>query len=232
MTDSKNVKSKDIAQYLEETRGLERDYLTEIVRSRRNAWRLAIACALLTALSLVAILGLTPLKTSTPFILRVDNATGHIDQLTQMNHLETSYGEVVDAYFLNLYVLNRESYDYATIQTNYNITALLSSTEVQKEYYTLFDGPQSRDKMLSNHTKIFVQVRSITPDIKDQSAVVRFATHDEDANGSSSTPKYWVATIGYRYVEAAMSAADRRINPLGFQVTSYRIDPEVIETSP
>ncbi|MFX5839871.1 VirB8/TrbF family protein [Acinetobacter baumannii] len=30
----------------------------------------------------------------------------------------------------------------------------------------------------------------------------------------------------YRYVNAPSSLAEREINPLGFQVTDYRIDPE------
>ncbi|WP_276662626.1 type IV secretion system protein [Thauera aminoaromatica] len=38
----------------------------------------------------------------------------------------------------------------------------------------------------------------------------------------------WIATIGYTYVNAPISAQDRRINPLGFQVYSYRVDPESV----
>ena len=42
------------------------------------------------------------------------------------------------------------------------------------------------------------------------------------------TESDWIATIAFAYTRAPMSEADRLRNPLGFQVTSYRADPEVI----
>jgi type IV secretion system protein VirB8 len=184
---------------------------------------------------------LTPLKTNTPFVLRVDNATGHVDVLTTLRESEVSYGEVVDSYFLNQYVLNREGYDDSTIQNAYNTTALLSDPEVQREYYAVFEGAQARDKVLKNHSKIIVQVRSITPTPETDSsgtsspgngiAVVRFTTQVKHNNGSIEPLHNWIATIGYTYKDAVMSSVDRRINPLGFQVTSYRVDPETLSPS-
>ena len=58
--------------------------------------------------------------------------------------------------------------------------------------------------------------------------MLRVTTQHRHSNGSNDTPRYWIATIGYSYVNAPISTQDRRINPLGFQVYSYRIDPESI----
>ncbi|MGH8473221.1 MAG: type IV secretion system protein, partial [Gammaproteobacteria bacterium] len=41
-------------------------------------------------------------------------------------------------------------------------------------------------------------------------------------------PQYWVSVIGYGFSSAEMSEADRLLNPLGFQVTSYRRDAETL----
>ena len=38
----------------------------------------------------------------------------------------------------------------------------------------------------------------------------------------------WIATVAFRYTKAPMAEADRLRNPLGFQVTSYRADPEAV----
>ena len=229
------IKSDDLNRYLEESRGLERDYMAEVLRSRQVAWRLAIASSSFLAVALLALLFLTPLKTNTPFVLRVDNVTGHVEVLTTLREQESSYGEVVDSYFLNQYVLNREGYDYNTIQNAYNTTALLSDPEVQREYYALFEGAQARDTVLKDRAKIVVQVRSITPTPETGSpggtAVVRFSSQLKHNNGSLEPLQNWIATIGYTYKDATMSSMDRRINPLGFQVTSYRVDPETL-TSP
>jgi type IV secretion system protein VirB8 len=225
------IKSDGIKNYLEESRGLERDYMAEVLRSRLVAWRIAIGSSSLLSVALLALLFLTPLKTNTPYVLRVDNATGHVEVLTTIRESESSYGEVVDSYFLNQYVLNREGYDYNTIQNAYNTTALLSDPEVQREYYALFEGAQARDTVLKDRAKIVVQIRSITPTPETGTAVVRFSTQLKYSNGSIEPLQNWIATTSYTYKDATMSSVDRRINPLGFQITSYRIDPETLTPS-
>lgn len=38
---------------------------------------------------------------------------------------------------------------------------------------------------------------------------------------------HWVATINFKYVGKPTTEAGRLNNPLGFQVISYRADPEI-----
>ena len=225
------IKSGDLKKYLEESRGLERDYMAEVLKSRLIAWCLAIGASALAAVALLALLFLIPLKTTIPYVVRVDNATGHIELVTTLRTSESTYGEVVDSYFLNQYVLNREGYDYNTLQNAYNTTALLSDAEVQREYYALFEGAQARDTVLKDRAKIIVQVRSITPTPEKGTAVVRFSTQLKQNNGSIEPLRNWIATMSYVYKDATMSSVDRRINPLGFQITSYRVDPETLTPS-
>lgn len=71
-------------------------------------------------------------------------------------------------------------------------------------------------------------VRSITADPKHGTAVVRFSQQIQQSNGITQPKTYWVATIGYKYINARISLQDRRLNPLGFQITSYRLDPETL----
>ncbi len=222
------MRSAELDRYLEEARGLERDYLDELVRSRRSAWRTTAAAGALLCLALIALVAMQPLKRVEGFVLRVDNATGAVDLVTTLRDGQTSYGEVVDRYFLNKYVLNRESYEYETIQTAYDTTLLLSSEIVQREYAALFQGPGARDKALSNRARIAVRVRSITPGSTANTALVRFTTRLLRENGQPAAEQSLVATIGFRYVGAPMHEQDRLVNPLGFQVTNYRVDPEVV----
>src|SRR6185312_6478668 len=64
--------------------------------------------------------------------------------------------------------------------------------------------------------------------IGGNAALVRFATIRSDAGAQAQPPSSWVAVIRYRYSDAPMSLEDRFVNPLGFQVTSYRKDQEVL----
>ena len=41
----------------------------------------------------------------------------------------------------------------------------------------------------------------------------------------------WTAVVAFRYTGAPMTMGDRFLNPLGFQVTSYRRDAETVAGS-
>ncbi|WP_035451348.1 type IV secrection system protein TrwG, partial [Bartonella birtlesii] len=211
----------------EESRGLERELINEFVRSRRTAWRVANVVGIFGLFGMICgVVGFSQ-PAPTPLVLRVDNTTGAVDVISVMREHETSYGEVVDRYWLNQYVLNRETYDYDTIQLNYDTTALLSTAAVQQEFYKIYEGEDARDKVLSNKARITVKVRSIQPNGRGQ-ATVRFTTQQHDSTGAVGVKQHQIATIGYTYVGAPMKSSDRLLNPLGFQVTSYRTDPEIL----
>lgn len=224
----RKVKSEGLAEYLAETRGLERDYIGELLKSRSVAWRIAAVSLTIAVVSVGAVMALTPLKQTEVAVVRLDEATGNAQVMTTLADAKTSYGETVDRYFLNQYVLNRESYDYDTIQHTYDTTALLTAPAAQPEFFKIYDGAEGRHNVLKNSARILVKVKSITPDPKLGTAVVRFQTQKQRPDYSTEPAEHWIATIGYGYVNAATSEADRRINPLGFQVRSYRVDAELV----
>jgi len=39
---------------------------------------------------------------------------------------------------------------------------------------------------------------------------------------------YDVITLSFKYTQDPLSEEDRNINPLGFQVTAYRVDPQLL----
>lgn len=225
---AKALKTEDMAAYLAETKGVERDYVAELQKSRGVAWKVAAGSLAVAACASLAVALMAPLKTIETVVLRVDNATGAVDVVQKMAEQETSYGEVVDKYWLNQYVLNRESYDYNTIQMNYDATALLSSPDVQGEFFKTYEGALARDKVLGNGARILTTVKSITPNEKLGTAVVRFSTVTRRTDGRLEGAADWIATMAYKYVQAPISERDRRVNPLGFQITSYRVDPETV----
>ena len=50
----------------------------------------------------------------------------------------------------------------------------------------------------------------------------------ESRKGEETRITHWVSTLTFSYANAPMSSADRLINPLGFLVSEYRADPEVV----
>lgn len=225
---TKAIKTDDFARYTEETKGLERDYLGEVLKSRSTWQKVAYGCLGVCGMSVAAVMLLTPLKHTETVVLRVDNTTGNVEVVNTLADPKTTYGETVDKYFLNQYVLHRESYDYYTIQADYDATALLSAPEVQRDFFAAYDKPDSRDKVLKNTARIEVAIRSITPNPQLHTAVVRFSTQQIDRDGTPQPSQDWIATMAYNYIAAPTAEGDRRVNPLGFQITSYRVDPETV----
>lgn len=226
----RGVKASNITEYLTEVKGLERDFIREVLRSRKNAWIVAGLAAFLGFVALIVLA--VHMKESSrpvpPFILRVDNTTGAVDAVSVMKEHQDSYGEVVDQYWLNQYVLHRENYDYQTIQTDYDATGLMSTSDVAADYRKVFEGDQARDKMLADKARILVKLESVPViNTTNSTAVARFTTVVHWRNNRPDEVHHWIATIAYAYVDAAMKPQDRLINPLGFQVTSYRVDPEL-----
>ncbi|ROT44553.1 virB8 family protein [Pusillimonas sp. NJUB218] len=213
---------------LARARGQERDLLAEILKSRRTAWRVAIGAGTLALASVIAVAGLTPLKAAPELhVVRVDNATGMIENITSLADPKEDYGERIARFFIHQYVLACESYDWYTIQSNYDRCALFSDPSVQRAYYAKFKGDKALDQLYGNHTRVRVNVRSITLG-PNQSATVRFTRRlENNLNQSVGAEEHLFATLAYGYIDADLSEAVGRENPLGFQVLSYTTDVEV-----
>ena len=80
--------------------------------SERRAWGIVkIVSFAVVALS-IAIICLFPLKTTEPYVIQVDKSTGLTDILHIANAQDIPVSEVMDKYWINTFVLSRESYDW------------------------------------------------------------------------------------------------------------------------
>lgn len=203
-------------------------------RSRRIAWivaGIASAVALLLAVALVILL---PLKTTVPYTLLVDRQTGNVEALAPLDEQIVSPDAALTRSFLVQYVTARESFDAGSLQRDYRKVALWSAPEARQRYMARMQAsnPMSPLSYMPRGGTIAVEVRSISS-LSPDSSLVRFTTTRSDPGARPQPPEYWAAVISYGFSPAAMSEADRLLNPLGFQVTRYRRDaetlPEVIE---
>lgn len=214
-------------KFIQAARAFEQSEIEQIKRSRRTAWRITAAAVAMTVLSVAAVAGLTPLKSVEPFVIRVDNNTGMTDVVSVLKTRETSYGEVIDKYWLAQYIRYRESYDWQTIQATYDATNLLSDAPVAAEFSRIFGGEAAPHKVLRDNYKIVAKIKAIA--FIGDMAQVRFEKTTIPMNGDTAqkiAPQNLIATLAYEYRNAPQAEQDRLVNPLGFQVLSYRVDPE------
>ena len=201
-----------------------------IEKSERRAWTVAIAASVIAVLGVVAVAALTPLKESVPYVVRVDSATGVPDIVTTIKDKEVTGDDVMDKYWLAQYVRARETFDWYTLQRDYTTVGLLSSPNVGAAYAQLFEGKDALDKTYGKTMRATIEIVSVVPTGRG-TGTVRFIKTEKrtDQESAPGTVTKWVATIAYEYRSAAQTKETARlINPFGFQVLSYRADPEYV----
>lgn len=221
------VPASDLKLYFAEARRWDQDRLAAAERSRRLAWTVAAGASALAIASTGAVAGLTPLKTVEPFVVRVDRSTGAVDVMTGLSggdHL--TYEEAVNKYFLGLYVRAREGWLPAAAEQNFRQVSILSAPSEQQRWADAFRpaNPQSPQVIWGDRGESLIDIRAISF-VSPKVANVRF--HRIVRQAQAAVESDWIATVAFTYTKAPMAEADRLRNPLGFQVLSYRADPEV-----
>lgn len=207
----------------------ESSRINQIEKSERRAWTVATALLVLVLALGIGIAFMLPLKENTPYVIRVDNTTGVPDIVTALDTKGVGFDEVMDKYWLALYTRSRETFDWYTVQKDYNTVGLLSSPSVGADYAKLFEGSDALDKKYGNSVRVTTEILSVTPNGKGIGTVrfVKTTKRADDPNSQGTVTK-WVATVGYEYRNPSLiHESARLVNPFGFQVLSYRVDPEL-----
>jgi len=221
-------KSKEsLRQYLAEANGWETDAVARANRSAKLGWIVGFIGLATGLCAVIAIMGLTPLKQVVPVVIRVDNATGITEVVEQLTNAKTNYQEAINRYFLQQYVRYREGFNRATAAHNYTAVGLMSVRNEQTSYAEWFT-PRNPTSPLNTHGeghRTEISIRS-TSFLNAETALVRFIREQHQPGMARPILSYWAATITFTYQNPPTSQTDREINPLGFQVTGYRVDPE------
>lgn len=216
----------NMESYAQLAKGYEADRVSSAHRNAKVAWFVAAAAAFVCACMGLAITALTPLHRIEPYVIRVDNSTGAVEAVSKLTATSMSGDEAVNKYMAGKYVRAREEYSQQLAQVNYKTVALMSARPVANIYHDWFrpENPQSPLKIYSGSGTVNVRLLNISflsPNI----ASIRY--EKTVRNNETVTRSTWLATVTFRYSNAPMSEDDRLVNPLGFEVTDYRTDPEV-----
>lgn len=201
--------------------------------SRKLAWIVALAAATVAVLEAIALIVLMPLKTVEPHTILVDRTTGFVQEVSPLEPQRLTGDAALTQSFLVQYVIARESFDINALQTNYRKVGLWSADAARSSYTSGMQAsnPDSPLNLYPRSSVVETRVKSVSPS-PDGGVMVRFETQRRDAGGQAEPPRPWVSIIRYRFSTDAMSAEDRFVNPLGFQVVHYRRDPEALPPEP
>lgn len=219
-----------IDRYLDDAETWDQEIYANIQISRNRAWLVSFFCMGVTFLSLLTLVLLLPLKTFAPYVVTVNKNTGYVEVTKGLYKSKITADDAVTESNLVRYVSARECYNPSTLRQSYGFVALMSSGTALDTYRQLWDGknPDNPSVRLGTEANIDVRIESVSF-LNSQTAEVHFQKVLKQ-NGQTRTSG-WDAIIDFRYVNAPMKMEDRFRNPLGFQVTSYSINPETMETA-
>ena len=197
--------------------------------SLRIAWSVSAVAVVVALAEAFALMALAPLKTVVPYTLLVDRQTGYVQALKPLERDTIAPDRALTRSFLAQYVIAREGFQIESLKDDYRKVALWSAGEARKRYLDEMQvsNPSSRLVTLPRQALVEVEVRSISS-LSQNTSLIRFATYRTNAGGQRQEAQLWSAVVTYQFSGAAMSEADRLINPLGFQVVRYRRDAEIL----
>jgi type IV secretion system protein VirB8 len=189
--------------------------------------------SLLTALGAVgAMVAMLPLKEIRPYVVMVDRQTGESELVVSTRPAGLSESEAVREAELVRYVTERETYDVADNRERILRVLATSQDQAAASLRALWtrEADQYPPALYGEDSLIRVKIRSVAR-LNDTTAQVRF-TRTLEQPGLQPVVRAFVATVGFVFqprVERTLEAV--WANPLGFTVTSYRIDAETLDAS-
>lgn len=212
-----------------QTKSWFQDKYQSILVQRNILAIVSLASIISSLLAIYTVKSLTPLKSVEPFIIQIEEKSGITQLVDPIDRGKLGSEEALDDYFLWYYTRARETYHPADQRRNWNISRVMSAQKVFSDYLSDIspNNPASASAVLgSSGTRVLRDPTITYLDLPDKKvAQVRFHVEETFKTVKTRYPK--IATIEYDYFAMELKREERLVNPLGFQVMSYRLDEEV-----
>lgn len=206
-------------------------------RSEKRAWFVAFSAILMSLMLAGGYYYMLPLKEKVPYLVMADAYTGtstvaKLREDFNVNTIETS--KALNISNASHFVMARESFDYSEVgNIDWNTVFVMSNSDVSSGYAALHSANNTNDRPLTLYgEKASVRIKILSTDISPgakidgakKTAVIRFQRSLYDKQSGLTRPMdSRIATLEFVYKNnLQMTEQQRVLNPLGFQVTSYR----------
>jgi type IV secretion system protein VirB8 len=214
-------------------------------RSEHRAWFVAWGAILMSLLLAGGYYYMLPLKEKVPFMVMADAYTGTatVARLTgDFAHRQLATSEAINRSNVAHFMLARESYDVDMMQLrDWRVVHTMSAPGVASAYALEHanNNPEAPFHLYGRNRAIRVRLLSLVMiggenGTVPKGATVRFQRNLYDKTTGISRPfDSKIATLEFEYKSnLKMDEQDRIENPLGFQVTSYRVDNDYAPAPP
>lgn len=171
-----------------------------------------------------------------PFVVEIEKKTGIVSVVDQSSIKKFSSNISINNYFIVKFLRLWEIFDNENYKYNYYTELrLFSAPDVFNQFLSFIrlSNPASPINLYQNNpiTEGDVKIRSIQY-IDEGSAQVRFTTQiktKQSERYGEIEEKNYIATIKFSYNDLKINENERYINPLGFQVSTYKKTEEYVK---
>lgn len=139
---------KEGNEFIQAAADFEKSEIDNVKKREKIAWTVTGAAALVAVAAVFTVAAMQPLVRVEPYILLVDSNTGKTNVITTLEHQTVDNDKVLNKHWLGRYVVNREGYDWYTIQDTYDTTIAMSSPQEQARYSKPYQDGVGPDKIL------------------------------------------------------------------------------------
>lgn len=193
-----------------------------IVVQRNLLFALLIVLLLLSIIAVAVIGYVVNSKQFDPFVIQIDDSTGIAKIVNPLTTGVLNGNEALAKYFIKKYVTARETYNPVDFETEARKNVrLLSANNIFWDYigYIRKDDNNPLVRYGQKNTT-YLTVKSWSK-LADNKYLLRFAI-TETAQAQRVLNK--IAVVQFEYLPMELTETERDINPIGFQVTGYRVD--------
>lgn len=213
-------------------------------RSERRAWWVASGAVLVALVLAGGYYYMLPLKQKVPYLVMADAFTGTatVVRMSPAAVRSMTAHDAINRSNVAHFVLARESYDVTMMKMQDWVRVLtMSAPNVANAYRGLYSPNNENNpyKVYGRERAIRVNILSIVllgnaPGHAPTGATVRFQRSVYDKTSGSTQPlDNRIATLAFAYKpDLRMDERYRIENPLGFQVTDYRVTTDYASTPP
>jgi type IV secretion system protein VirB8 len=208
---------------------LSEDMIFGVRRRERLAWTIALLGVVTGCLGIATTIAVLPLKETQAFLAIVDKDTGIAERTVEVAPAGLADAEAVKEALLFAYITDRETFDEHDNEERILSVYRRSADQARNSLTSLWN---EKDKnyppaVYGAGARATVQVLAINP-INDRTAEIRFEKTLSQPNGAVQAGKF-SATVAWIFDPRAQKQMKLVWeNPLGFTVTSYRVNAETM----
>jgi len=212
------------AQTVKETKNWYEERFDNITVQRNLLFVLLLVLLCLSIVSIGVVAYVINTKRFDPFVIQIDDTTGMAKIVNPINSEILNGNEALAQYFIKKYVIARETYNPVDFSTLAKKTVrLLSANSIYWDYRGYLKSEETNPAIkYGQKNTTFLVVKSWSK-LSDNKYILRFSTN-ETAQSRKTYNK--IAVVEFQYIPMELTEKDKDINPLGFQVTGYRVDDD------